>query len=140
MIIANEAAMLTFGEQLANTLRVDDWLSIDGPLGAGKTVLCKGIICGLGYTGEVASPSYAIVHPYDPPAVSIAVAHVDLYRIKSVDELEELGLDETGRDCIHLVEWASLAGEGYGNPTHLIKIHPNEDGSRTIDMKILRDE
>jgi tRNA threonylcarbamoyladenosine biosynthesis protein TsaE len=140
MIVANEAAMLAFGEQLANTLRVGDWLSIDGPLGAGKTVLCKGILSGLGFTAEVASPSYAIVHSYDPPAVSIAVAHVDLYRINSVDELEELGLNEAGSDCIHLVEWASLAGRGYGNPTHLINIQPNEDGSRTIDMKILRNE
>jgi tRNA threonylcarbamoyladenosine biosynthesis protein TsaE len=140
MIVANENAMLAFGEELATTLRAGDWLSIDGPLGAGKTVLCKGILRGLGYAGEVASPSYAIVHPYDKPAVSIAVAHVDLYRINSVDELEELGLHEAGSDCIHLVEWASLAGEGYGNPTHVIKILPNEDGSRTIDMKILRDE
>jgi tRNA threonylcarbamoyladenosine biosynthesis protein TsaE len=136
MIVQDEAAMLQFGEKLALSLKPGDWLSIDGPLGAGKTVLCKGILRGLGYSGEVASPTYALVHPYDPPAVSIAVLHVDLYRLNSPQELGELGLADAGSDCIHLVEWASRASTGYGNPTHNITISPNVNGSRTIDMKI----
>ncbi len=140
MRIGDEAAMLAFGEALATRLHAGDWLSIDGPLGAGKTVLCKGILHGLGYDGEVASPSYAIVHSYDPPVVRIPVLHIDLYRLNGPEELNELGLGEAGSDCIHLVEWASRAGAGYGNPTHLITIHPNEDGSRTLDMKILCNE
>ena len=140
MIIADEAAMLMFGQQLAARLKAGDWLAIDGPLGAGKTVLCKGILRGLGYEGEVASPSYALVHPYDPPAVKIPVSHVDLYRLNSPQELDELGLGEAGRDGVYLIEWASRAGANYGNPTHMINIVPNDDGSRKIDMKILRDE
>jgi tRNA threonylcarbamoyladenosine biosynthesis protein TsaE len=141
MRVIDEAGMLDFGVELAAELKVGDWLAIDGPLGAGKTVLCKGILRGLGYEGEVVSPSYAIVHPYDPPSVRIPVLHIDLYRINSPGELEELGLDQAASDCIHLVEWASRAGTGYGNPTHLITIHSNDDdGSRTVDMKIMRDE
>jgi tRNA threonylcarbamoyladenosine biosynthesis protein TsaE len=140
MKVIDEAAMLAFGVKLAAELKAGDWLAIEGPLGAGKTVLCKGILHGLGYEGEVASPSYAIVHPYDPPAVRIPVLHIDLYRINSPDELEELGLGQAGSDCIHLVEWANRAAPGYGNPTQIVDIHPNDDGSRTIDMKIMRDE
>ncbi len=140
MIVEDEAAMLRFGEQLAGALKPGDWLAIEGPLGAGKTVLCRGILRGFGYDGEVASPSYALVHHYEPPSVNTPVMHVDLYRLNSVDELAELGLHDSGSDCITLVEWASRAGAENRHPTHLIDIEPNDDGSRLIHMKILRDE
>ena len=84
--------MRAFGERLAQGLKLGDWIAIDGPLGAGKTTLCKGILHGLGFDGEVASPSYAIVHQYEPPETSIAVAHADLYRLNNVGELKELGI------------------------------------------------
>ncbi|MGB5078212.1 MAG: tRNA (adenosine(37)-N6)-threonylcarbamoyltransferase complex ATPase subunit type 1 TsaE, partial [Sphingorhabdus sp.] len=86
--------MRALGLKLASQLVPGDWVAIDGPLGAGKTVLCSGILDGLGFRGEVASPSYAIVHLYEPPEVSIAVAHADLYRLQEIDELDELGLAE----------------------------------------------
>lgn len=135
MKISNEDEMRAFGEALASKLRLGDWVAIDGPLGAGKTVLCSGILRGLGYSGEVASPSYAIVHPYDPPEVSIAVAHADLYRLNDVTELEELGLAEERDGRITLVEWAERAGDNYTSPSHYISIEPQPDGSRTLTLK-----
>ncbi len=127
--------MRAFGGQLAAKLHAGDWVAIDGPLGAGKTVLCSGILRGLGFAGEVASPSYAIVHSYDPPEVSIAVAHADLYRLKDVAELEELGLAEERSERITLVEWAERAGHDYATATHYIYITPQSDGSRAVSMK-----
>ena len=127
--------MRAFGEQLAAELRTGDWVAIDGPLGAGKTVLCSGILRGLGFSGEVASPSYAIIHSYDPPEVSIAVAHADLYRLQDVTELEELGLAEERDARITLVEWAERAGADYAVPTHHISVAPQVDGSRRLTMK-----
>lgn len=135
MIIPSEAEMRSFGEALATTLRVGDWVAINGPLGAGKTVLCSGILRGLGFSGEVASPSYAIVHQYDPPEVSIAVAHADLYRLNDVAELEELGLAEERDGRVTLVEWAERAGDDYAIPSHHLYIEPQPDGRRTITMK-----
>jgi tRNA threonylcarbamoyladenosine biosynthesis protein TsaE len=135
MIIASEQAMITFGQNLAKTLKVGDWVAIDGPLGAGKTVLCKGILLGLGFNGEVASPSYAIVHPYEPPETSIAVAHADLYRLNDVAELEELGLAEYRDERLVLVEWAERAGIFYAKPSHHIIIEPQPDGSRILTLK-----
>lgn len=132
MIITDEAAMLAFGEALASQLETGDWVAIDGKLGAGKTVLCKGILRGLGFAGEVASPSYAIVHLYDPPETSIAVAHADLYRLKHADELEELGLAEHRVDRLTLVEWAERAGALYTQPSHIIRIDIQPDGSRIL--------
>jgi len=134
MIITDELAMRAFGETLAQGLKSGDWVAIDGPLGAGKTVLCKGILGGLGFVGEVASPSYAIVHQYDPPETSVAVAHADLYRLEDIAELDELGLDDA-RDCrITIVEWAERAGSNYVRPTHHITIVPQPDGSRILTL------
>lgn len=140
MIIADEVAMIEYGRQLAKTLAVTDWVAIDGPLGAGKTVLCKGILLGLNFSGEVASPSYAIVHQYDPPETSIAVAHADLYRLNHVEELDELGLADD-RDCrLTLVEWAERGGGAYVRPSHHIYIEPQPDGSRILTLKTDTDD
>lgn len=136
MIIVTDADMRAFGEMLAQDLKQSDWVAINGPLGAGKTVLCAGILAGLGFAGEVASPSYAIVHSYEPPDVSIAVAHVDLYRLDNVDELDELGLADERSDRITLVEWAERFGPAYVVPSHIIDIVPQADGSRILTLKM----
>lgn len=135
MIIANAAEMRAFGQQLATTLMPGDWLAIDGPLGAGKTVLCAGILSGLGYAGEVASPSYSIVHIYEPPELSIAVLHADLYRVEDVAELEELGLHDGQDNRIALVEWAERGGTDYARPSHHIRIEPKQGDYRELIMK-----
>ena len=127
--------MLAFGEQMAGGLVLGNWLAIEGPLGAGKTVLCKGILRGLGFDGEVASPSYAIIHQYEPPETKIAVAHADLYRMKNIDELDELGLAEERDHYVTLVEWAERAGPNYAQPSHHIQITPQLDGSRILILK-----
>jgi tRNA threonylcarbamoyladenosine biosynthesis protein TsaE len=138
MMIIDETAMRRFGEQLAATLAPGDWVAIDGPLGAGKTVLCKGILRGLGFHGEVASPSFAIVHQYAPPETGIAVAHADLYRLEHADELDEIGLAEDRGDRITLVEWAERAGPAYCRPSHFVRIEPQADGSRILTLKTER--
>ena len=126
--------MRAYGEQLALGLKPSDWVSIDGPLGAGKTVLCKGILRGLGFDGEVASPSYAIVHQYYPPETNTTVAHADLYRLNNVGELDELGLADERDIQITLVEWAERAGPNYMRPSHHILIEPQPDGSRILTL------
>lgn len=140
MIITTDLDMRDFGRELAKTLKRADWVAINGPLGAGKTVLCAGILAGLGYDGEVASPSYAIVHSYEPPEVSVAVAHVDLYRLDNVDDLDELGLIAERGDRITLVEWAERFGGGYVQPSHSIDIVPQADGSRILTLKMDNDD
>lgn len=97
------------GEALAQRLRPGDVVTLTGDLGAGKTTLVRGLLHALGHQGEVPSPSFAIVQPYedvDPP-----LWHADLYRLRDSSELAELGLDSTG-GAILVVEWPELAGEG----------------------------
>ena len=67
------------------------------------------MIEALGHDGEVPSPSFAIVQPYetlDPP-----LWHVDLYRIERPDEIAELGLESVLADGVMVVEWPERAGE-----------------------------
>ena len=104
MIVADEAAMLALGTALGRVAQAGDVLALDGPLGAGKTVLARGILRGLGHHGEVPSPTFPIVLQYDPPAVRLPVWHADLYRIEGPDELAELGLDEAEAGVL-IAEW-----------------------------------
>ena len=140
MIIATDVDMREYGRALAKTLSPSDWVAINGPLGAGKTVLCAGILAGLGFESEVASPSYAIVHSYEPPEVLVAVAHVDLYRLDNADELDELGLVDERSERITLVEWAERFGATYVVPSHMIDIAPQADGSRILTLKMDTDD
>jgi len=109
MILEDEAATVAVGEALAKVLRAGDVVAMTGDLGAGKTTLVRGLLHALGHGGEVPSPSFAIVQPYedlDPP-----VWHADLYRLEDPAELAELGLDSLG-DEILIVEWPERAGQG----------------------------
>ncbi|WP_114951328.1 tRNA (adenosine(37)-N6)-threonylcarbamoyltransferase complex ATPase subunit type 1 TsaE [Sphingosinicella terrae] len=94
-----------FGRQLAAQLRPGDVVALQGPLGAGKTTLARGILHGLGHRGDVASPTFPIVIAYEPPETRIPVWHVDLYRIEDPAELEELGLEDAREEAVLLVEW-----------------------------------
>jgi tRNA threonylcarbamoyladenosine biosynthesis protein TsaE len=106
--LADETATMAAGERLAKLLRPGDVVTLAGDLGAGKTTLVRGLLHALGHAGEVPSPSFAIVQPYedvDPP-----LWHADLYRLEDPAELAELGLDSLG-DGVLIVEWPELAGE-----------------------------
>lgn len=109
MILADEEATARLGARLAAQARAGDVITLSGPLGVGKTALARGFLEALGHDGEVPSPSFAIVQPYDD--VDPPVWHVDLYRIEEPCELDELGLDSAA-DAVLLVEWPERAGEG----------------------------
>src|SRR6478736_5324322 len=83
-----------------------DVITLSGPLGVGKTALARGFITAKGHFGEVPSPSFAIVQPYED--LSPPVWHVDLYRIEDPSEIEELGLDAAA-DAVLVVEWPERA-------------------------------
>jgi tRNA threonylcarbamoyladenosine biosynthesis protein TsaE len=84
-------------------------VELSGPLGAGKTTLVRGVLIALGHAGEVPSPTFAIVQPYD--TTTLPIAHADLYRLEDPAEIEELGLEDQLIDGALLVEWPERAGE-----------------------------
>lgn len=111
--LKDEAATGALGKRLAAVLRPGDVVALSGGLGAGKTTLARAILAGLGHAGEVPSPTFAIVQPYEPPDVRIPVWHVDLYRIEAPGEALELGLEDARREAALIVEWPDRLDEAF---------------------------
>ncbi len=102
--VANEAAMLDLGRQLAQRLSGGDVVELSGELGAGKTTLVRGVLRGMGFRGRVKSPSYGLVESY--AVAGLEVHHLDLYRLGDPDELDFIGIEElSGPDSVLLIEW-----------------------------------
>ena len=106
---------VALGAQLGNQLRAGDVVVLSGPLGAGKTVLVKGIAAAMDVDGPVTSPTFVLarVHPARRSGAP-AMIHVDVYRLLDytgadlLDELESLDLDTELDSAVVVVEW----GEG----------------------------
>jgi tRNA threonylcarbamoyladenosine biosynthesis protein TsaE len=108
------AATQRVGRWLGAVLQPGDVLGLDGPLGAGKTSLVQGLARGLGVPRQVAvgSPTFTLVNQYggQPGAAAgpLTLYHVDLYRLKNAQELDELGLWEAAESGgVIAVEWLS---------------------------------
>ena len=134
MILATDAATRAAGAALAPWLRPGDVILLDGPLGAGKTTLVRGLLEALGHVGEVPSPSFAIVQPYDD--LPLPLWHADLYRIAHPSELAELGLGSVLEDGVLVVEWPGHAGQSAWPPTALhLSLALQGDGTRVLTAK-----
>lgn len=109
LVTRGEAETYEAGAQVARRLRVGDVVVLTGPLGAGKTVLARGLAAGLGVPPEeVRSPTFTLVNPYQG---RVPVYHLDLYRIEKPSDLDELGLEEIlGGDGVAVVEWGERLG------------------------------
>jgi tRNA threonylcarbamoyladenosine biosynthesis protein TsaE len=84
-------------------------LNLHGELGAGKTTCVRSLLRALGVAGLVRSPTYTLVETY--PVGALTCVHVDLYRLQSLTEVDELGLrDLSGPGYLLLVEWPEKGG------------------------------
>ncbi len=133
MILADEAATMRLGAALAALARRGDVVTLSGPLGVGKTALARGLLAALGHRGEVPSPSFAIVQPYEE--LTPQVWHVDLYRIDDPGELGELGLDSAS-DALLLIEWPERAGGNAWPQALALSLDFRSDGARRLTAKV----
>jgi len=133
MRLQDEDATASFGAQVARLVRAGDIITLSGPLGVGKTALARGFIAALGHKGEVPSPSFSIVQPYDD--IEPPVWHVDLYRIESRSEIEELGLDAIA-DGVLLVEWPERAGENAWPDALRLSLAFAQNGERNLTAQV----
>lgn len=146
LTLADEAAMVSFGEQLATVAGGQGVVYLQGDLGMGKTTLSRGAIRGSGHTGSVKSPTYTLVEPYE--VGDKRIYHFDLYRLADPEELEYLGIrDYFDEESFCLVEWPdkgkgilpapdlvielSLSGRG-----RLAKWHPETEYGRQLADKL----
>lgn len=102
--LPDEAATVAVGAWLAPALPQRAVVFLEGDLGAGKTTLVRALLRALGHAGAVRSPTYTLIEPYELAGRN--VYHMDLYRLGSADELEDIGIrDLVGEPSILLVEW-----------------------------------
>lgn len=119
--------------RVAATLKPGDVVALRGELGAGKTCFVQGAAAALGVRDRVASPTFVIVRSYTGRA---RVVHVDVYRLDSLAELEDLGYDDVfAPDAITFVEWAD-AVEGALPADRLdVAITRADDEARTLTVR-----
>jgi tRNA threonylcarbamoyladenosine biosynthesis protein TsaE len=101
---------LELGNRIGALLPEGSVVSLEGGLGAGKTLLAKGICSGLGVSDEVISPSFVLLEEY---LGVLPVLHFDLYRLQHLQEVIDLGLFDAidGKNII-IVEWGDRLPEG----------------------------
>lgn len=130
-ICRSEDETRNFARGLAVGLKGGEVLSLEGPLGAGKTTFVKGLAEGLGCPpDEVSSPSFALVHEY--PGGRLPLAHLDLYRLESPVELAPLGLDDLlTAPAVAAIEWGDKFPEALPSGTVRL-VFSIEDGFRKI--------
>jgi tRNA threonylcarbamoyladenosine biosynthesis protein TsaE len=133
MIIKDEEQMHEIGRKVSRLIRAGDVITLSGDLGVGKTTLARGLLAGLGHEGEVPSPTFAIVQPYE--ALEPPVWHVDLYRLEDASELAELGLDSAA-DAALVIEWPERAGAGAWPQALGLSLEFVEAGARRLTAQV----
>lgn len=109
--LEDAAATERFGERLAACLPRGAVVALDGPLGAGKTTLVRGLARGLGCADDIASPTFTLMTEHEGCGNGLIFYHLDVYRLDQAEEFQQAGLDECfTADGICAIEWASRLG------------------------------
>jgi tRNA threonylcarbamoyladenosine biosynthesis protein TsaE len=128
--LATPEATEDFGRRMASVVRPGDVIALFGDLGAGKTTFSRGLLQGLGFEGDVSSPTFPIVQSYEH--LSPPVWHVDLYRIEDAEEALELGLDEARADAALLIEWPERLEDALWADSLRLYLVAEPDGARSL--------
>lgn len=126
-----------FGAQLARGLTAGDLVVLSGPLGAGKTVVVRGLARGLGVSGPITSPTFVIAREHRPlpGGAGVPLVHVDAYRLGSTGtdvaaELDDLDLDTDLDRAVVVVEWGEGVAERLAAGHLLVHLDRRPDNVR----------
>jgi tRNA threonylcarbamoyladenosine biosynthesis protein TsaE len=136
-VVADVAEMLALGRTIAAQLRAGDLVLLDGPLGAGKTTLARGIGLGLGVTTPVTSPTFVISRVHEGV---LPLIHVDAYRLLDAAEgaaaaLDDLDLDSERANAVTVMEWGKDVGPRMSDDFLLVRIDRCDDDSRAVEIE-----
>lgn len=128
LLLEDEQATFALGRALHDVAHHTRFVGLVGPLGAGKTTLMKGLVESFGLSkDDVTSPTYTLVNEYEGDA-RLRIAHMDLYRLEHVDDLEGIGywdyLDDP--ETIVCVEWFNTLPEAWPNRGCVIVLEPHQ--------------
>ena len=136
LVSRNEADTFTLGVRLGEDLAGGEVILLDGALGAGKTVLVKGLAQSLGIDSEdVTSPSFTLVNPHQG---RLLLYHIDLYRLdQGATAAHAVDLDEilTDERAVVIIEWAERLGR-YPLPPSIWRISIKGDGDEPRHISI----
>lgn len=122
---------LACAKKLAAGLQPGSVIALIGELGAGKTHFVKGLADGLGYLGEVTSPTFTLIHEYLGGLMPLY--HFDFYRLDSPDEALQIGLEEyLDGDGVCVVEWADKFRDLMPAQTRWFHLSISGEGRRVI--------
>lgn len=134
---AEDTAALGAAVARALSERAGAVLYLQGPLGAGKTTLARGLLRALGVQGAIRSPTYTLLEPYavgGSAGGARSLVHLDLYRLNDEHELESLGLrDYPPERCWWLIEWPERAGARLP-PADLVVTLQHDGATRRADL------
>lgn len=123
--------MHALGVRIGELLRAGDLVVLSGPLGAGKTTLCRGIGEGMGVRGPVTSPTFVLARSHPSLIGGPPLVHADAYRLSSALELDDLDLDFAGSAVV--VEWGAGLLDGTADSWLEVRIERPSDRSQAAD-------
>lgn len=127
----------TVGASIGQNARPGDLILLEGELGAGKTCLTQGILWGLGGTEYARSPTFVLMAQYE---ARLTLYHVDLYRVDSVAEADDLGLDEViSGEGVTVVEWADRAGGLFEDEGLRVRLSHRGETARALTLSAADD-
>lgn len=132
LICQSETDTRAAAGRLASLCRPGDVIVLNGDLGAGKTAFTSGLADGLGVDEAVTSPTFVVMRRYD--SGFLPLVHVDVYRLASVGEFEDLDALDEGRDGVLVIEWGEAVAAALPEDRLEVSITVGEDGARTIVM------
>jgi len=122
-----------FAENFAKKLNSGNVIAFLGDLGMGKTCFTRGLARGLGYTGDVISPTFALVNEYRGGVLPLF--HFDMYRVTTMDDLYSTGyFDYIAEDGIFAIEWSENISFALDNNTIFVNIERIDDSIRKITV------
>ena len=136
MKIATAQEMFGLGEKIGAQLRAGDLILLNGPLGAGKTVLVQGIGAALGFS-DVTSPTFVISRTHNG---ALPLIHVDAYRLlesgNAAPYLDDLDLDSARESAVTVIEWGGAESARLSDERLEIEIDRTDD-ERVITVRTI---
>lgn len=124
---------IELGKKIGRLLKKGDILAMQGTLAAGKTTITKGIALSLGVNDNITSPTFCLISEYEG---KMPLYHMDVYRLEGTDDFENLGTDDMlYGEGVSIIEWSEKIMDALPKKTIILKLEPQEDGSRIITLQ-----
>ena len=123
---------IALGQKIGSKLKKGDIIAMQGTLAAGKTTITKGIAQALGITDTITSPTFCLISEYYG---KMPLYHMDVYRLDGDEDFVNLGTDDMiYGDGVSIIEWSEKIMDELPKTTIILKITPQDDGSRLIEI------